>query len=200
MKPKVFFYSGGQNLWIVVWTLLIGSAVIAAAGAWGLAQVAARLVPLAGQAAVLALGLFAVVVVPLSLVKTWRLPLARLALWIGAGYGLGIWMVAFLTLWKWLRFASIPFLFLPFLAGPAAILRLLYLSDTALAGGIFLAWVIERAIRSYGMWLAAQALNGPGRPDRFHRPNGSGEGEVIDTVVVDVKETPRLPGDPGDQG
>lgn len=182
------------------WTILIGAGLLAAAGAWGLAKVAEWVVPMTGGLAVLGLGVFVVVVIPLSLVQKWRPRLAGLAQTIASGFGVGVWMVSFLTLWKWLGFFALPAIFLPFLAAPLAILRLAFLLDWNQAAGIAMAAVLAQGMRSYAYWLSPPFMGGFGAAGfsggfsagRRGGPSASPDnGDVIDTVIVEPREEPR---------
>lgn len=197
MQPRLFFYSaGGRNLWFALWAVLIGAALLIAAGAWGLAQVAEWVMPRAEQMAVFLLGIFVAGVLPLSLVPDWRPKLARLSFWISILYGLGVWMVAFLILWKWLGFWAVPALFIAPLAAPVAVLRLLYLSDWNQATGLLLAMAVTQGIRYYAAWLAVRSggTGAAGRGSGSGAGSGMSETTVIDTVVVETREddTKRL--------
>lgn len=183
MRPHFIVYSGGRYLWPVLAAFLAGAVLLAAAAVWGLAQVAERLVPMAGQLAVIGLGVFVAAVIPLSLVREWRPGIAGWARVIARGYELGVWMVSFLTLWKWSAFLALPALLIPFLAAPAAVLRLVFLSDLNQAAGIVLAAVAAQGMRAYAGWLEPRPFDRRG----FRQARSSANEDVIDTEIVEPR-------------
>ncbi len=189
MKSRVFISSGGTKAWLVLWTVLLAIAAFAAAGVWGLTKVLEWVLPRAGQLAVLGAGVFVVGIVPLSLVREWRIGLARLSLVIASVYGLGVWVVSFMALWKWVGFFALPVLFWAAIAAPLAIVGYLVKSDWNPAIGIAVGIVITQLIRAYGVWLAARARGSePASREAARGGPVRGETTVIDVEVVETQE------------
>jgi hypothetical protein len=178
MQPRFFVTSGGPNLWLILWMIVIGLAALAAGAVWGLAQVTEWLFPYIRPAAVLGLGAYLAGILPLSIVRGWRPHLVGPALFIAQMYGLGLWMVSFLLLWKWVGFFALPAVLIAPLAAPLAALGSLLKNHWEQAASLLLAMIMVRAMRSYAAWLA------PVRAGR--RP--ADQSDVIETVVVETRE------------
>ncbi len=162
---------------------VIGLAALAAGAVWGLAKVTEWVFPYIRPAAVLGLGAYLAGILPLSIVRGWRSHLAAPAFLIAQVYGLGLWMVSFLILWKWVGFFALPAVLIAPLAAPLAALGSLFKSDWEQAASLLLAVITVRAMRSYAVWLA------PARPDA----GPAGQADVIDAVVVETREETSEP-------
>lgn len=154
---------------------VVGLAALAAGAVWGLAKVTEWLFPYIKPAAAVGLGAYLAGILPLSIVRGWRPRLAGPALFIAQVYGLGLWMVSFLLLWKWVGYFALPAVLIAPLAAPLAALGSLLKSQWEQAAALLLAMIMVRAMRSYALWLA------PAR-----KP--AGQAEVIETVVVETRE------------
>lgn len=187
MRPRVFFYSGGPNLWFVFWMMVFGAAAAVAAAVWGLAKVSEWIFPCTEQLGVLLLGVFVAGIVPLSLVREWRKGLAGAGFLIAGMYRIGVWMTSFLLLWKWVGFWAAPAVLVWPLAAPMAIIGSALKADWTQAAGLLLAMAVARMMRLYAQWLAAHAGDANRRP-RGRATPGSGGTTVIETVVVETRE------------
>ena len=168
MGSNVVFYSGGRGAGFMLGTVLVGIAVLVAAGTWGLVRVAEWIVPTLGRLGVVGAGIFVAGVLPFSLVREWRPRLAGLSSLMAGLYGLGVWLASFLALWKWLAWLSLPALLIAPLTAPLAVLRLGYLLQWDQAVGIAVGALTAQGIRFYAAWLT----------------RNSGGPEIIDTVAV----------------
>ncbi len=180
---------------LAFWTVLIGAAVVAAGFFWGLAQVSEWILPLISRLAVLGVGVYAVGILPMSLVREWRVWLSGPALFIASVYGLGLWMLSFLLLWKWVGLLSAPAVLIAPLAAPLAVIGSVFRSEWDQAVVLLVAIFIARGMRVYAVWLAGR--RGPGYGPGAGGRTGTRQADsdnVIETVVVETREDA-----PGDQ-
>lgn len=183
----MFIYTSGPNVGWVIWMLLIGAALFVAGAFWGLAKVTEWVFPFVGRAALTGLGLYAAGILPLSLVREWRPGLAAAARFLAALWGVGLWMVSFLLLWRWVGLLAVPAVLFAPLAAPVAVIGSVFRSEWDQAAGLLMSIVIAQGMRSYAAWLAPPLS---GRPAGFaprRGPSARDGGEVIETVVVETR-------------
>lgn len=186
----MFIFTSGTNAGLLIWMLLIGVALFVAGAFWGLAKVSEWVFPFVGRAALTGLGLYVAGILPLSLVREWRPGLAGAARFITALWSIGLWMVSFLLLWRWIGLLAAPAALIAPLAAPLAVIGSVFRSEWDQAAGLILSIAIASGMRSYAAWLAPAA----GRPSGFGFGSGprrggssSEKGDVIETVVVETR-------------
>ena len=120
---------------------------------FGILKVSEFLYPIISVLAAASVLFFLLIILPLSLFKSLHKPLAGLTIILSFIVGASVFMFSFLTIFYYLGWIALFFMFLLHLVNPIAAIGLFLKGETALGFSIILGLIFTYGMRFYGFWL-----------------------------------------------
>jgi len=180
MKEKVKGFGSG----ILGILMFLGILVIPFIFIFGILKVSGFLYPIISVLAGASIGLFLLIILPLSLFKSLQGHLAGLSLILSYVVGASVFMFSFLMIFYYLGWIAIFFMFMFQLIAPIAVIGLFFKGQWAAGFSLLFGIIFTYSMRFYGIWLAAKV------DDRESR-NYMNSDNVID-IDVDSQEVDEI--------
>jgi len=169
-KEKIKGFGSG----ILGFFLMIGFLVLPFILIFGVLKVSEFLYPIISVLAGASIGLFILIVLPLSLFKSLRTHLAKLSSIFSNIVGISVFMFSFLTIFYFLGWIAIFFMFIFHLVAPIAAIGLFIKGEWAAGFSIILGLIFTFGMRFYSIWL-----------ESLVEKQESGFGDSSDIIDVD---------------
>ena len=153
MKEKVKGF-GSSILGIL---MFVGFSIIPFIFIFGILKVSEFLYPIISVLAGASIGLFLLVVLPLSLFKSLHGHLGGVSVFLSHIVGASIFMFSLLTIFYYLGWVALFFMFMFQLVAPIAAIGLFFKGEWGIGFSIFLGVFFTYGIRFYGIWLSTKA-------------------------------------------
>jgi hypothetical protein len=172
-KSSTVIGLGGLSGGLLVLALCAAPIVLALLLFVGAAAIATVLFPLASALAILSVGAFLCIVLPLSLVPARRPALASASLQLSLIVRVAIWMYSFILIVNLLGGFALFTLLIFRAVAPIAIIALMLGGEGVAAMQILIGLAIAYGMRAYGRWLAPGLIASSGQmPPGTQRPTG----------------------------
>ena len=137
--------------------MFLGFCIIPFIFIFGILKVSEFLYPVISVLAVASIGLFLLIVLPLSLFKSLHNHLAGLSLILSYIVGASVFMFSFLTIFYYLGWLAFFFMFMFHIVSPIAVIGLFFKGEWGTGFSIVMGLIFTYGMRFYGIWLSIQA-------------------------------------------
>jgi len=159
--------------------MFLGFLIIPFIFIFGILKVSEFLYPIISVLAGASIGLFLLIILPLSLFKSLHNHLAGLSLILSHIVGASVFMFSFLTIFYYLGWIAFFLMFMFQIVAPIAAIGLFFKGQWAAGFSIILGLIFTYGMRFYGIWLSTQAENrisdGPTQPSDVIDVEGESE-------------------------
>ena len=173
MKDKVKELGSG----ILGILMFLGFCILPFIFIFGILKVSEILFPIISVLAGASVGLFLLIILPLSLFKSIRVQLASISILLSHIVGASVFMFSFLTIFHFLGWIALFLMFMFQLVSPIAAIGLFIKGEWGLGFYIIVGLVFTYGMRIYAFWLSAKAEER--MTDQYARSSN-----VIDAEVV----------------
>ena len=139
--------------------MFLGFLIIPFIFIFGILKVSEFLYPIISVLAGASIGLFLLIILPLSLFKSLHNHLAGLSLILSHIVGASVFMFSFLTIFYYLGWVAFFFMFMFQMVSPIAAIGLFFKGQWGAGFSIILGLIFTYGMRFYGIWLSTQAEN-----------------------------------------
>lgn len=152
IKDKIKGFGSG----ILGILIFLGFCIIPFILIFGILKVSEFLYPIISVLAGASMGLFLLIILPLSLFKSLHKHLAGLSLILSYIVGASVFMFSFLTIFYYLGWIALFFMFMFQLVSPIAAIGLFFKGEWGAGFSIILGLIFTYGMRFYGIWLSEQ--------------------------------------------
>ena len=135
--------------------MFVGFSILPFIFIFGILKVSEFLYPIISVLAGASIGLFLLIILPLSLFKSLHNHLAGLSIILSHIVGASIFMFSLLTIFYYLGWIALFFMFMFQLVAPIAAIGLFFKGEWGIGFSIFLGVFFTYGMRFYGIWLSA---------------------------------------------
>lgn len=155
LKDKIKGFGSG----ILGILMFLGFLIIPFIFIFGILKVSEFLYPIISVLAGASIGLFLLIILPLSLFKSLHGHLAGISIVLSHIVGASVFMFSFLTIFYYLGWVALFFMFMFQLVAPIAAIGLFFKGQWAAGFSIILGLIFTYGMRFYGIWLSTKAEN-----------------------------------------
>ena len=152
IKEKIKGFGSG----ILGIIIFLGMCIIPFILIFGALKVSAFLYPIISVLAGASIGLFLLIILPLSLFKSLHKHLAGLSFILSYIVGASVFMFSFLTIFYYLGWIAFFFMFMFHVVSPIAAIGLFFKGEWGAGFSIVMGLIFTYGMRFYGIWLATQ--------------------------------------------
>ena len=153
IKDKIKGFGSG----ILGILMFLGFCIIPFIFIFGILKVSEFLYPIISVLAGASIGLFLLIILPLSLFKSLQNNLAGISLTLSYIVGASVFMFSFLTIFYYLGWIAFFFMFMFQLVAPIAAIGLFFKGQSGAGFSIILGLIFTYGMRFYGIWLSTLA-------------------------------------------
>lgn len=135
--------------------MFLGFLIIPFIFIFGILKVSEFLYPIISVLAGASIGLFLLIILPLSLFKSLHNHLAGLSLILSHVVGASVFMFSFLTIFYYLGWLAFFLMFMFHIVAPVAVIGLFFKGQWAAGFSIILGLIFTYGMRFYGIWLSS---------------------------------------------
>ena len=187
IKDKIKGFGSG----ILGILMFLGFLIIPFIFIFGILKVSEFLYPIISVLAGASIGLFLLIILPLSLFKGLHNHLAGLSRILSHIVGASVFMFSFLTIFYYLGWIAFFFMFMFQMVSPIAAIGLFFKGQWGAGLSIILGLIFTYGMRFYGIWLSTQAENriSGGFTQRSDIIDVEGESENIEDEPKEIEDS-----------
>ena len=171
--------------------MFLGFLIIPFIFIFGILKVSEFLYPIISVLAGASIGLFLLIILPLSLFKSLHNHLAGLSLILSHIVGASVFMFSFLTIFYYLGWIAFFFMFMFQIVAPIAAIGLFFKGEWGAGFSIVMGLIFTYGMRFYGIWLSTKAENRISGD--FSQPNDiidvDGEPETVESEPGQLEDS-----------
>jgi len=172
--------------------IFLGFCIIPFIFIFGILKVSEFLYPIISVLAGASIGLFLLIILPLSLFKSLQNKLAGISMVLSHIVGASVFMFSFLTIFYYLGWVALFFMFMFQLVAPIAAIGLFFKGQWGAGFSIILGLIFTYGMRFYGIWLSTleEKRMSNGRFQASDVVDVEGESEVVEEELEQLEEPP----------